>query len=112
MAIEAILPYKNMTTSVMFNSVYLPPDYRSGYYDSISGVNQFGVLFNTLFKTDYPLLKDSAKYLLESEDREWTNNKQAMKKNGFEKSNPFLVDPDGIEPSTYWLWVNRSNQLS
>ena len=46
-----------------FNSIYLPPGYQSAYYDSVSGVNQFRVLFNTLFKTVYPLLKDSTVFL-------------------------------------------------
>jgi len=46
-----------------FNSIYLPPGYQSAYYDSVSGVNQFRVLFNTLFKTGYPLLKDSTVFL-------------------------------------------------
>jgi len=48
-----------------FNAVYLPPHYKSGYYDSITGVNQFRVLFNSLFKTDYPLLKDSTVFLVD-----------------------------------------------
>jgi hypothetical protein len=41
-----------------FNAVYLPnKDYRL-FYDSISNVNQFRVLFNTIFKTQFPLLPD------------------------------------------------------
>lgn len=41
------------------NAVYIPgSDYRL-WYDSISGVNQFRVLFNTLFETGLPLLKDT-----------------------------------------------------
>lgn len=42
-----------------FNAVYIPGnDYRQ-FYDSISNVNQFRVLFNTLFETKLPLLPDS-----------------------------------------------------
>jgi hypothetical protein len=41
-----------------FNSVYLPNKDYSRYYDSITNVNQFRVLFNTLFKTNLPLLPD------------------------------------------------------
>jgi hypothetical protein len=41
------------------NAVYFPgKDYRL-FYDSISGVNQFRVILNTLFGQDLPLLKDS-----------------------------------------------------
>jgi hypothetical protein len=32
-------------------------------YDSISGVNQFRVVFNKLFHQHLPLLKDSSTYL-------------------------------------------------
>ncbi|MFZ1264284.1 MAG: sulfatase-like hydrolase/transferase [Chitinophagaceae bacterium] len=41
------------------NAVYLPDKKYSGFYDSLSGVNQFRVLFNTLFHQSIPLLKDS-----------------------------------------------------
>ncbi len=45
-----------------FNAIYLPAqDYRS-YYDSISNVNQFPALFNTLFKTHIKYLKDSCAF--------------------------------------------------
>ena len=41
------------------NAVYFPgKDYRL-FYDSISGVNQFRVILNTLFGQNLPLLKDS-----------------------------------------------------
>jgi phosphoglycerol transferase MdoB-like AlkP superfamily enzyme len=41
------------------NAVYFPDrDYRL-LYDSISGVNQFRVIFNTLFREKIPLLEDS-----------------------------------------------------
>jgi hypothetical protein len=44
------------------NAVYLPNrDYRL-WYDSVSNVNQFSLLFNTLFKQQIPLLKDSCVY--------------------------------------------------
>jgi hypothetical protein len=45
------------------NAVYLPnQDYRR-FYDSITNVNQFRVLFNTLFNLEFPLIKDTAIYL-------------------------------------------------
>lgn len=41
------------------NAVYFPgKDYRL-FYDSISGVNQFRVVLNSLFRQNIPLLKDS-----------------------------------------------------
>lgn len=41
------------------NAVYFPDkDYHS-FYDSISSVNQFRVVFNKLFRQNLPLLKDS-----------------------------------------------------
>lgn len=45
------------------NAVYLPDKNYSGFYDSTSGVNQFRVLFNTLFRQSFPLLKDSTIFL-------------------------------------------------
>lgn len=48
-----------ITPDNIFNAVFIPGnDYRQ-YYDSISNVNQFRVLFNTLFETKLPLLPDS-----------------------------------------------------
>ena len=45
------------------NAIYLPDrDYRL-FYDSMSAVNEFRVLFNTLFRQDLPLLKDSTIFL-------------------------------------------------
>ena len=47
------------------NAVYLPQgDYR-GFYDSMTNVNQFRVLLNTLFQQQLPLLKDSSSFLQE-----------------------------------------------
>lgn len=41
------------------NAVYFPSgDYRN-FYDSITNVNQFRVIFNSLFHTGFPLLKDT-----------------------------------------------------
>lgn len=49
------------------NAIYLPDrDYRS-FYDSISNVNEFRMLFNKLFRQDLPLLKDSSIYLIDKE---------------------------------------------
>ena len=45
------------------NAVYLPDRNYSGFYDSLSGVNQFRVLFNTLFHQSIPVLKDSTIFL-------------------------------------------------
>jgi hypothetical protein len=42
-----------------FNAVYLPNNDYSRYYESISNVNQFRVVFNTLFNSNLPLLPDS-----------------------------------------------------
>jgi hypothetical protein len=41
------------------NAVYFPGKEYGQLYDSISGVNQFRVVLNTLFKQNIPLLKDS-----------------------------------------------------
>jgi hypothetical protein len=45
------------------NAVYLPGRNYSLFNDSLSNVNQFRVLFNSLFKTSYPVLPDSCIYL-------------------------------------------------
>ena len=45
------------------NTVYLPKGNYAGFYDSVSNVNQFRILFNALFNTQYPVLKDSSIYL-------------------------------------------------
>jgi hypothetical protein len=44
------------------NAVYLPNRDYHLWYDSVSNVNQFALLFNTLFKQQIPLLKDSSGY--------------------------------------------------
>jgi hypothetical protein len=41
------------------NAVYLPDGNYSGFSGNMTNVNQFRVLFNTLFKQQLPLLKDS-----------------------------------------------------
>jgi len=47
------------------NAVFLPgADYHL-FYDSISGVNQFKVLFNTISNQSIPLQKDSTVFLKE-----------------------------------------------
>ena len=45
------------------NAVYLPGKDYHLLYDSISCVNQFRVVFNTLFRQHFPLLKDSTIFL-------------------------------------------------
>jgi hypothetical protein len=47
------------------NAVYYPDKDYKLLYDSISGVNQFRVVFNKLFKQHLPLLKDSSTYLID-----------------------------------------------
>lgn len=44
------------------NAVYLPQKNYTGWYDGISNVNQFRVLFNTLFHQSLPMLPDSVVY--------------------------------------------------
>lgn len=46
-----------------FNAVYLPGSNYSQFYDTITNVNEFRALFNTLFKQQMPLLKDSTVFL-------------------------------------------------
>lgn len=41
------------------NAVYLPGGRYDQFYDSITNVNQFRIVFNTLFRQQFPLLKDS-----------------------------------------------------
>lgn len=45
-----------------FNAVYLPGRDYHLWYDSVSNVNQFPLLFNTLFGQQIPLKKDSCAY--------------------------------------------------
>jgi hypothetical protein len=47
------LPFYNL------NAIYLPQKNYQAWYDGISNVNQFRVLFNTLFHQQMPLLADS-----------------------------------------------------
>lgn len=57
---------KSMPQHVFFqnqNAVYIPDNNYNFFYDNISGVNQFRVLINTLFKQDIPLLRDSTIFL-------------------------------------------------
>ena len=45
------------------NAVFLPTKNYSGFYDSISNVNAFRVIFNNLFQQQLPMLKDSTVFL-------------------------------------------------
>jgi hypothetical protein len=45
------------------NAVYLPSGQYGKFYDSITNVNQFRVIFNSLFGTQYPLLKDTSLFV-------------------------------------------------
>ena len=47
------------------NAVYYPDNDYKLLYDSISGVNQFRVVFNKLLQQKLPLLKDSSTYLID-----------------------------------------------
>lgn len=44
------------------SAVYLPKGNYSSWYDGMTNVNQFRVLFNTLFNSQLPMLKDSLVY--------------------------------------------------
>lgn len=49
-------------THLKFNNqcaVYLPGGQYDKYYDSVTNINQFRILFNTLFAQQYPMMKDS-----------------------------------------------------
>ncbi len=45
------------------NAIYLPGQRYGQFYDSISNVNQFRVLFNTLFDQHFPLQKDTSWFI-------------------------------------------------
>ncbi|HUR09839.1 MAG TPA: sulfatase-like hydrolase/transferase [Flavitalea sp.] len=45
-----------------FQAVYLPSHQYKYYYNSISSVNQFRVLFNSLFATHFALLPDTCRF--------------------------------------------------
>jgi hypothetical protein len=45
------------------NAIFFPNGDYHLLYDSISGVNQFRVVFNSIFRQNIPLLKDSTVYL-------------------------------------------------
>lgn len=45
-----------------FNAIYLPDKDYHLFYDSMSNVNEFRVLFNTLFSQHLPMLKDSVAF--------------------------------------------------
>lgn len=48
------------------NAVYYPDQQYEGLYDSISSVNQFRVVFNKMFRANFPLLKDSTVLLVDT----------------------------------------------
>lgn len=49
-----------------FNAVYFPNKDYSSLKDSVSGVNEFRMIFNALFKQSLPLLKDSSIFLTDA----------------------------------------------
>lgn len=48
------------------NAVFFPDEDYKTLYDSISGVNQFRIVLNKLFRQKFPLLKDSVIFLRDS----------------------------------------------
>lgn len=46
----------------IFNAYYLPGDSKKKFYDSISPVNTFRLIFNTYFHSNFQLLKDQSYY--------------------------------------------------
>lgn len=52
---------------MILNAVYYPDRNYEHLYDSISGVNQFRVVFNKLFHQSLPLLKDTSIFLTDKE---------------------------------------------
>jgi hypothetical protein len=58
-------PHKVDTRYKFINqlSIYLPNGRYENFYDGISNVNLFRVLFNTQFKQKFPLLTDSTRYI-------------------------------------------------
>jgi hypothetical protein len=49
------------------NAIYFPDNDYHLFYDSISGVNEFRVLFDKMFRQNLPLLKDSVLFLTNKE---------------------------------------------
>jgi phosphoglycerol transferase MdoB-like AlkP superfamily enzyme len=47
------------------NAIYISTGNYKGFYDGISNVNEFRVLFNNLFHASLPLLKDSTSFLVD-----------------------------------------------
>jgi phosphoglycerol transferase MdoB-like AlkP superfamily enzyme len=47
------------------NAVYVSFKNMKDLYPNISNVNEFRVLLNDLFRTNYPLLKDSTEFLID-----------------------------------------------
>jgi hypothetical protein len=60
-----IHPVEQQYHFMNFNSIYLPGKNYRGFYDSISGVNQFRIVLNQQFKMNLPLLKDSTSFMKE-----------------------------------------------
>jgi len=50
---------KSVSANNNFNAVFLPQKNYSLFYDSVSNVNQFRIIFNSLFDQHLPVLKDS-----------------------------------------------------
>lgn len=62
---EYTFPADSQYHFMTLNSIYLPRKNYGGFYDSMSNVNQFRVLFNTLYQQQLPLLRDSTSFLWE-----------------------------------------------
>jgi hypothetical protein len=55
---EIVKKDRGISAENNFNAVYIPGKDYTRFYDTISNVNQFRVLFNTLFKMNLPVLPD------------------------------------------------------
>jgi hypothetical protein len=64
--------FRHFTTTVSpeyyfmnVNAVYLPSKNYNQFYNGASGVNQFRILFNSIFNQHLPMLKDSTVFVQE-----------------------------------------------
>jgi hypothetical protein len=56
-----VVDHKYYFTNLM--SIYMPDRNYEGFYDKMSNVNLFRILFNKQFHQQFPLLKDSSSFL-------------------------------------------------
>jgi len=60
-----IKPVNKQYHFMNLNAIYLPGKNYKGFYDSISGVNQFRIILNKQFRMNLPLMKDSSSFMKE-----------------------------------------------